>query len=70
ALKELKSLEERRRDSLRDNEDIDFSTDPKTNSNGDLYKAYAYVMRHCHKHLQSLNPGDIFDLEKHSQILG
>ncbi|HAT2094859.1 TPA: toprim domain-containing protein [Legionella pneumophila] len=70
ALKELKSLEDRRRDSLRDNEDIDFSADPQTNSNGDLFKAYSYVMRHCLKHLQSLNPGDIFDLEKHSQILG
>ncbi|HAU4260750.1 TPA: hypothetical protein F7071_13040 [Legionella pneumophila] len=70
ALKELKSLEDSRRDSLRDDEDIDFSTNPQTNNNGDLYKAYAYVMRHCHKHLQSLNPGDVFDLEKHSQILG
>ncbi|HAT1971840.1 TPA: hypothetical protein I8Z81_001446 [Legionella pneumophila] len=70
ALKELKSLEDRRRDNLRDNEDIDFSTNPQTNSNGDLYKAYAYVMSRCHKHLQSLKAGDVFDLEKHSQILG
>lgn len=70
ALKELKSLEDRRRDSLRDNEAIDFSTDPQTNSNGDLFKAYTYVMRHCLKHLQSLKPTDIFDLKKHSEILG
>ncbi|HAT8180324.1 TPA: hypothetical protein JA361_12900 [Legionella pneumophila] len=70
ALKELKLLEDRRRDSLRDNEDIDFSADPQTNSNGDLFKAYSYVMRHCLKHLKSLNPSDIFDLEKHGQILG
>ncbi|HFR4870908.1 TPA: toprim domain-containing protein, partial [Legionella pneumophila] len=70
ALKELKSLEERRRDSLRDNEDIDFSTDPQTNSNGDLFKAYTYVMSHCLKHLRTLKPSDVFDLETHSQILG
>lgn len=70
ALKELKSLEDSRRDSLRDNEAIDFSTDPQTNSNGDLFKAYTYVMRHCLKHLQSLKPSDIFDLKKHSEILG
>ncbi|HAT8642428.1 TPA: hypothetical protein JBA60_15320 [Legionella pneumophila subsp. pneumophila] len=70
ALKELKLLEDRRRDSLRDNEDIDFSTDPQTNSNGDLFKAYSYVMSHCLKHLGTLKPSDVFDLEKHSQILG
>ncbi|HIC7358503.1 TPA: toprim domain-containing protein [Legionella pneumophila] len=70
ALKELKLLEDSRRDSLRDDEDIDFSTDPQTNNNGDLYKAYAYVMSRCHKHLQSLKAGDVFNLEKHSQILG
>ncbi|WP_447531331.1 hypothetical protein, partial [Legionella pneumophila] len=51
ALKELKLLEDRRRDSLRENDDIDFSADPQTNSNGDLFKAYSYVMRHCLKHL-------------------
>ncbi|HAT1965937.1 TPA: hypothetical protein I8Z55_001569 [Legionella pneumophila] len=44
ALKELKLLEDRRRDSLRSDNDIDFSTDPQTNSNGDLFKAYSYVM--------------------------
>ncbi|HFK8639365.1 TPA: toprim domain-containing protein [Legionella pneumophila] len=70
ALKELKLLEDRCRDSLRDNEDIDFSTDPQTNSNGDLFKAYTYVMSHCLKHLRTLKPSDVFDLEKHSQILG
>ncbi|HAT1776173.1 hypothetical protein D7217_12080 [Legionella pneumophila] len=70
ALKELKFLEDRRRDSLREDEDIDFSTDPQTNSNGDLFKAYSYVMRHCLKHLQTLNPSDVFDLKKHSEILG
>ncbi|HDV5772136.1 TPA: toprim domain-containing protein [Legionella pneumophila] len=70
ALKELKLLEDRRRDSLRENDDIDFSADPQTNSNGDLFKAYSYVMRHCLKHLQSLEPNDIFDLKKHSEILG
>ncbi|HAT1923373.1 TPA: hypothetical protein JAZ42_10000 [Legionella pneumophila] len=70
ALKELKFLEDRRRDTLREDEDIDFSTDPKTNSNGDLFKAYTYVMSHCLKHLRTLKPSDVFDLEKHSQILG
>ncbi|HAT6976733.1 TPA: hypothetical protein F8R96_11440 [Legionella pneumophila] len=70
ALEELKFLEERRRDSLRDNEYIDSSTDPQTNTNGDLYKAYYFVMSRCHKHLGSLGPDGILDLEKQSQILG
>ncbi|HAT1979135.1 TPA: hypothetical protein JBC98_12220 [Legionella pneumophila subsp. pneumophila] len=70
ALKELKLLEDRRRDSLRENDDIDFSADPQTNSNGDLYKAYYFVMSRCLEHLGSLGPHGIFDLEKQSQILG
>ncbi|HBP6852602.1 TPA: toprim domain-containing protein [Legionella pneumophila] len=70
ALEELKLLEERRRDSLRDNDYIDSSTDPQTNTNGDLYKAYYFVMSRCLEHLGSLGPHGIFDLEKQSQILG
>ncbi|WP_106225498.1 toprim domain-containing protein [Legionella pneumophila] len=70
AQEELKFLEERSRDSLEDQVDIDSSSDPQTNRNGDLYKAYFFVMSRCQAHLKFLKPDDIKDLNIQSQILG
>lgn len=69
ATAQLKHLEDLRRDDLRNDEEIDFSTDPQSNSNGDLFKAYSYAMHRCYGHLETLNPSDVQNFKKNSRNL-